>query len=848
MIDIAFKEQHTGAMVALYPSFDDAEALSTAMSQVDWPAGATVTEPQGFHLTLAYLGEASEIDEARRAEMVDAVKQLAQTDLPAVRFNGVARFNGSDEDGDPIVMLFSEAVLNEMATFARQKIGDASEHPFLAHMTLAYIPKGAPTPTVPAPKNAMLQFQTLSLVFADEHLTDIEIGAGNPVTKEAFKIDAQAFITTLKANYSAKVGQTIAGNLARGAGGKFTAAGNAGASASAGSAKRAQARKAALAASGVSEQDAATLEAFAKGGTLSAAQTQSLVSAGLVRVGDDGSPRLAPNARGFLRALRKGDARAASDAAGAARDAGNRRTEAAARKAEAARRRAERDAKKNQPKPAKGKQPKPDRTPEQVQKIGNRVEEIDAQLNDAENAGKTLSETQLTKALNRLEELDTQLGKLSDGDAKRAAQEAIAKTRRRLEVMRDGDTTKPDATSGGRMTIATREASGVAEVFKDASGAARWMVITSNAYEDKEGEIVSQAALEADVARWWQRREKSLQVHDPLRWWHVGNVRTSDAATWQDVQAGEGLDIGQCDFRMLHGRMLVESGTFNTPELAAAFAPHMKGLRVSLGFATPAWQPVDGVYQDIHSFERSLLPMAKEANALTGGIILKGVNDMTTIDEKVKAFANIAGEGAAGTLAQFLSAAEAVDKQAEAEGIRHKEEDATPEAQGVAASAESGNPPSEGAEAQPGASGEAVAASVTKAEGDMAEGGDMAEDVAEDAPADEALMVGDMTAQELAEALAAPLAAAMAEAMKPVTQAFDEQNAVIKAQGEKLAKVERDLSAANAKVKELEGDAPKGYRASQDAETVSKETEIARQPVNELAALADQFLAAYRGK
>jgi hypothetical protein len=311
-----------------------------------------------------------------------------------------------------------------------------------------------------------------------------------------------------------------------------------------------------------------------------------------------------------------------------------------------------------------------------------------------------------------------------------------------------------------------------------------------------------------------------------LRWWHVGSVLTEKAKGWQDVEAGEGMDIGQCDFRMLHGRMLVESGTFDTPELAEAFAPHMKALRVSLGFATPIWQPVEGVYQDIHSFERSLLPMAKEANALTGGIILKGEKTMTKIQDKVKAFASIAGDGAANTLAGFLNAAETVDKQAEGAGLKHKEgETAQPE--GTV----------EGETLTP-------AAIESKAEGDTAEGEMPAEEVTEEGDEDPALMVGDMTPQELAGALAEPLAQAMAAALAPMMKAFEDQSAVVKGLSEKLESVSKEAKAAQAKVKELEGDAPTGYRASQDTETVSKEDSIDQQTVDELTAIAAQFLAA----
>jgi len=415
----------------------------------------------------------------------------------------------------------------------------------------------------------------------------------------------------------------------------------------------------------------------------------------------------------------------------------------------------------------------------------------------------------------------------------------------------------------GDSNVVTREASCTLEVFKDGSGAARWLLITSNAYEDREGEIVSRDALEADVERWWKRKEAGETWHDPLRWWHVGTVNKSKTNNWQEAEAGEGMDIGQCDYCLMHGNMLIESGTFNSPDLAAAFAPHMKDLRVSLGFATPWYQPINGVYTDIHRFERSLLPAAKEANALTGGIVIKEKNDMTKNQDKVKAFASIAGEDAASVLSGFLDTAQQVDKQAEATGIRHKEgetgeESRSPnaqEAQGEIESNIEAIPALPRTKAAPDASGanlaglELVGKEDTPAVENKAAGDAPAPDATGDGSGDggDAIMVGDMTPEELVAALAEPLAAAMAAAMKPVTQALTEQETTIKAQGEKLAQVEKELGEATAKVKELEGDAPKGgYRASQDAGTINKEAAVNVQPVNELAALAGQFLSNHR--
>lgn len=166
---VTTKEVHTGAMVALYPSQSKALAIAAHMDQVEWPEGTNLTPPSELHVTLAFLGKAVDINPVRRGEMMAQAEKLAATKLPDVRFNGVARFNGSPDDGDAIVILLSDPTLDEMGDIARREIGNASDHTFNAHMTLAYIPKDAPTPTVPPPFEAV-NLHTLGIVFAGERI------------------------------------------------------------------------------------------------------------------------------------------------------------------------------------------------------------------------------------------------------------------------------------------------------------------------------------------------------------------------------------------------------------------------------------------------------------------------------------------------------------------------------------------------------------------------------------------------------------------------------------------------------------------------------------------------------
>ena len=127
------------------------------------------------------------------------------------------------------------------------------------------------------------------------------------------------------------------------------------------------------------------------------------------------------------------------------------------------------------------------------------------------------------------------------------------------------------------------------QVFKQADGRDRWLIVSSSAFCDRDREIVSTKALEADVARADADRD-----YGPLRWWHV-----------------KGLDIGDCDFNAMHGRLLVESGTFRDPAFAEMVKQHAGDLAVSIGFLHAETEPdANGVFHHIWRKERSLLPRA----------------------------------------------------------------------------------------------------------------------------------------------------------------------------------------------------------------------------------------------
>jgi hypothetical protein len=593
---------------------------------------------------------------------------------------------------------------------------------------------------------------------------------------------AQALLSESQkaANYGARAGQTIAGNLARGSDGRFSRAGS-------GTSTARATTSAALEGTGVSQADADALKSFAKGGTLDSATAERLAAQGLVEKNADGTYKATSAGKALLRAVKKNDAGGARDAvnagkekvkkgqdAQAKRDAAaaqraSRQAAAQARRDAAAAKRAERD----QARAAQQQQ----RNDLKKQKLTNRISEIQAKLDEG-----GLSDQQIEALNNRLEEYQAEL-----------------------------DTLKGSALF----------------VYKQRDGRYRWVTYSSNAFEDSDREIVSQKALDADTVRMDAER-----AYGPLRWWHVGEIGYKAAGDWTTSFAGPGVDLGACDFQAMHGRVLIESGTFRDPIIGARVKEHARELQVSIGFTHPIDEPHQGVFQNIRRFERSLLPRGKAANPFTGISVIKenGMNQAKELALKA-----LLGDDY-GKVAAVLAGAETTEKAAEDAGVRFK--DATPPADAVTPPAAPTAAPTVGETTK------AAATAETKADAPPAPGAEAAP--AEDEGAD-LTFIGDMTPDEftalmvsaMSQALA-PLMEAMGKTTMAMSKAIDATSA-----GQKEAKDAKDatgaaVAALDRRVKELEGDAPKagGFRASTDATTVKDAKVVAPQSANELQDLA----------
>jgi len=318
-------------------------------------------------------------------------------------------------------------------------------------------------------------------------------------------------------------------------------------------------------------------------------------------------------------------------------------------------------------------------------------------------------------------------------------------------------------------------------VFKEASGRLRWVMFSSNSFQDTDREIVSQAALERDVERTDKERN-----YGPLRWWHVGNP---DKMT---RSPGEGIDIGDCDFRATHGRVLIESGTFRNERIGEAIKQRADKLAGSLGFFHPNDQPdSEGVFTDIHTFERSLLPKGRASNPLTALTVTKESQDMATMKEKFDEFVTLLG-GDKQLAESVVSKAEQTEKEAQAQGLKFKEGDALPDNATATA-------PAVVSEAAP-------VEAATKQE---AEHEDEAEDTA--------------LINRLMPMIAEKVGAMIEEKMSAASKETATKEAGINS---KIATLETQLKEAREVIAQLTGDLPRGvkqaYRASQSESTVSE--------------------------
>jgi len=431
-------------------------------------------------------------------------------------------------------------------------------------------------------------------------------GMGSPRKRKGRKWGMR----TKAANYAARAGETIAGNLVRGNDGKFSGGGGAPAPKARTGRGRApkqtpavrqsardQARDAkrqsvidamANGDQGLAPNIANAMLGFADGGQLDPAIARGLASVGMVEVGGDGQPRLSQAGRMAATAMNRGDVRGALDAIGRGSD----RAAASAAKP---------------PKAGKGGGGKGKKAPAAKQPT------------PAQQAAAT-ARTQRQAATDARRQAVEQRRQARDSQRSEQQQRELTDLSQRLEAGNKLTTTELQRMvtsgfaqrNGNSLTMtpaghrqARRKPGSAAKsftVFKDSAGKLRWITRTTTAYRDRDDEILSTETLINDADRMTR-----TGLYGPLRYWHIGQPNRFDPVRpW-----GPGVDLGMCDFSTVIGRTSVESGTFKSAALGRVVAATADQHEVSPGFFYPSSDPdSQGVFHQTRRFERSLVPIS----------------------------------------------------------------------------------------------------------------------------------------------------------------------------------------------------------------------------------------------
>ena len=430
----------------------------------------------------------------------------------------------------------------------------------------------------------------------------------------------------------------------------------------------------------------ADLNKFGQGKPMRDQDVDALAKEGLMERGADGTPRQTSAGRAVMAAAKRGDAQAANEAYSRGRDAVAKQGEQAAKRQDAAGKRAtaqvgrelakrtrEDAAKKRQAeaaskrqaakKPAGGGKPPADKTPAKVTPAKPAPRSASSGGGGGASGGGGGGASAAPKPEPKpkppekapkpdiAQPLKDAAQALSDG-AEMTPEQVQGLVRNGLAKLdKDG---KPILTSAG-LNATKKEAT--FRVFKDARGNYRWVAQSSTAYQDRDNEIVSTKALTEDCAF-----ADQTGSYGPLRWWHT-----------------PGLDLGHCDFNAMHGRVLIESGTFNSAAIAQKVAAHAPDLELSIGFLHLPTEPdAAGVFHHIRRFERSLVPRGKAANPFTAF----RVKEIPMLDAtKVAALKTLGFSD--DDITNLQAQAQATEKAADAQQVAYKAdepaEDAAPE-------------------------------------------------------------------------------------------------------------------------------------------------------------------------
>lgn len=210
---IEASKEHTGVMVAL-PVPQMYRPFIVALQSL-LPRNSELVPPEQLHLTLIYLGDASQLESLKTQVFAGALNAAEwQTGIVGT-LTGLARFNNDESGKNALVILVDSPRLpdfrHNVLSNVKQRVDSGEQrHGFIPHITLGYIPVDAKTPQIAVPPIPIV-FDSYVIAWADEHLVV-------PLSGVVIKAEGKG--------YGARAGETIRGNLVRGGDGKFASAGS----------------------------------------------------------------------------------------------------------------------------------------------------------------------------------------------------------------------------------------------------------------------------------------------------------------------------------------------------------------------------------------------------------------------------------------------------------------------------------------------------------------------------------------------------------------------------------------------------------------------------------------------
>ncbi len=163
---------HTGVMVAFYVPPEIRTALAEMQGYL--PLNSAPVPANEFHITLAYLGDSTDMTGDERDIINSALEEFA-AEQPFIsgELNGLGRFNAkTDDDAQPIHVLFNSQTIQDwrkrfLDLLVERGIPAFWMQGYIPHITLGYVSSDAAMPTIHVPR-LDVRLDVVSLSWGDE--------------------------------------------------------------------------------------------------------------------------------------------------------------------------------------------------------------------------------------------------------------------------------------------------------------------------------------------------------------------------------------------------------------------------------------------------------------------------------------------------------------------------------------------------------------------------------------------------------------------------------------------------------------------------------------------------------